>query len=321
MVYTINYMEEKKSLSEIGYIDEDNILPIKPSYIKQHIGNPLVKSHTTEMKQSHYYSVTVAHSYGDISELETMRSHEHRKDKIISKIIIEKPQIEDSLVLESQLGLLEDGILDEFDQMKKIFALDRPLTTGLAKPIKPILCLDLDETLIHSIVGYNGNKIKITRSHEYVSGFFVNENYVMLRPWLHSFLREMKKYYELYVFTASHVSYAAPIIKLIEENEHYFAKVLFRDSCVIMQNIYVKDLDILKIDLSRIVILDNSVLSFSLQLDNGIHIKSFNGSIYDSELYNYCNILQEISMKDDVRVPIKNEFNLQNLFNYYKEVY
>ena len=79
----------------------------------------------------------------------------------------------------------------------------------------------------------------------------------------------------------------------------------------------IKDLRVVSSDLSRIVILDNSVVSFALQMSNGIYIKPFNGATYDDELFKIREVLIELAKEVDVRVFIEKRFEIQKLFDVY----
>jgi TFIIF-interacting CTD phosphatase-like protein len=62
------------------------------------------------------------------------------------------------------------------------------------------------------------------------------------------------------------------------------------------------------------VIVDNSIVSFAFDLDNGVPINSYMGTEEDDrELLFLFSFLQEISLVPDVRVPIKAAFKLSEL--------
>ena len=61
------------------------------------------------------------------------------------------------------------------------------------------------------------------------------------------------------------------------------------------------------------IIIDNSIISFMNQLDNGIPIKEFKGESNDKELPNLILFLNSIKNANDVRVPIKEKYCLSKL--------
>jgi TFIIF-interacting CTD phosphatase-like protein len=82
------------------------------------------------------------------------------------------------------------------------------------------------------------------------------------------------------VFTAAEQTYADMIIDRIDPEKKYFAHRLYRHHCFKVEEVYVKDLRIIDDRcLEDMVIVDNSILSFASQLDNGVPICSFVTSI------------------------------------------
>lgn len=78
------------------------------------------------------------------------------------------------------------------------------------------------------------------------------------------------------IFTAAEQEYADLIIDLIDPNKEFFQHRLYRQHCFKCDDAYVKDLRIIKDrDLEDLVIVDNSIISFAFQLDNGIPICAF----------------------------------------------
>ena len=155
---------------------------------------------------------------------------------------------------------------------------------------KYTLVLDLDETLI---------------------SFRFNKKYkgiLKKRPGLHNFLNKVGTKYELVVFTAGTQEYADPIINIIEKNNKIFAKRLYRQHTVFIDNIFVKDLTRLGRDLSKIIIIDNMPQNFILQKENGIFIKNYFGQDdNDMALLDLIPILLKIASKpnNDVRIELK----------------
>ena len=146
------------------------------------------------------------------------------------------------------------------------------------------LVLDLDETLIH---------FKPNPNNE-------SSGKIMIRPYLYDFLRNIKKYYELIIFTAATQDYADPIINAIEKDEKYFDYRLYRIHTVIIDNDFVKDLSKLGRDLNRTIIVDNMKQNYKNQPNNGITIRPFWGK----------DILKKIAEKN---------MNVISGLKYYKE--
>ena len=152
---------------------------------------------------------------------------------------------------------------------------------------KYTLVLDLDETLIHFKSNPNDDS----------SGL------LQFRPFLTEFLIGVSKYYELIVFTAATQDYANPIIDAIETKGINFEYRLYRIHTAVINNDFVKDLNKLGRDLSRIIIVDNMEQNYKLQPENGITIRPFWGKdANDMALIDLLGILIEIAKRNmDVR--------------------
>jgi CTD small phosphatase-like protein 2 len=151
-----------------------------------------------------------------------------------------------------------------------------------SSPIKPLtLFLDLDETLMSFVFSKE------------------NEGISRMRPYLFQFLNLVKNYYELIIFTAAKSDYADPILDVIERKKGtYFTYRLYRESCSIINNYYVKDIGKFGRDLRKCIIVDNMSQNFRLQKENGILISSFWGEdINDKALFYLGRILVSIGME------------------------
>ena len=134
------------------------------------------------------------------------------------------------------------------------------------------LVIDLDETLIHSLakggrmssghmvevklntaVGFNGTTLGPQHPILY---------YVHKRPHCDDFLRNVSKWYNLVAFTASVQEYADPVIDWLEQERKYFSARYYRQHCTLRNGAYIKDLSSVEPDLSKVMILDNSPLSY-----------------------------------------------------------
>ena len=132
------------------------------------------------------------------------------------------------------------------------------------------LILDLDETLIHSVEKTENCQVTLPDNN----GADIRMN---VRPYVREFLQNMSQFYQIYVFTASTKSYAEPILLHLDPNSSIIKGLLCRPSCVLTtQGCYVKDLRLFsEQNLGNVVIIDNYVHSFGLQMENGIPILPF----------------------------------------------
>ena len=154
---------------------------------------------------------------------------------------------------------------------------------------KKCLVLDLDETLVHS-------SFHVPEAHDLVVSLGLpdgsNQNiYVAKRPGVDEFLARVSEDFEVVIFTASLAHYADPVIDFLTIGMNRFLKApreinlrLYRESCLFLRGLYVKDLSRLGRKLEHTVIVDNSPASFLLQPDHGIPIKSWFSDVKDREL-------------------------------------
>ena len=146
------------------------------------------------------------------------------------------------------------------------------------------LVLDLDETLVH---------------------YFEDEteSYVKVRIGAETFIKELSKYCEICIFTASTKYYADIVIDGLDYN-HLVDYRLYRQHTSINRGINIKDLSKLGRSLEKIIIVDNIEDNYQLQPNNGINISDFEGDENDNELEFLLEDLLEI-----VKVPGKNVIN------------
>lgn len=171
-----------------------------------------------------------------------------------------------------------------------------------------ILALDLDETLVHSTSKSSGDC-------DFFIEVFANEcsclYYVFKRPWVDKFLQTVSEWYHLVIYTASLQEYADPVIHWLEGSgggggggntkTTLFKKKLFRSSCIESGGNWIKDLQLIEEDLSRICLLDNSDFSFEINPDNGIPIESWTCDKKDTGLLDLLPFLDALRFTDDVR--------------------
>lgn len=110
---------------------------------------------------------------------------------------------------------------------------------------------------------------------------------IMLRPDARKMLRRLAKEFELILFTSSIADYANSAIDFIEGKERFFEYRLTKIDCVGVPqiNFHIKDLRVLTLqhtrDIKDIVLVDNQISNFMLQINNGIPVSEFNGDRND----------------------------------------
>lgn len=72
----------------------------------------------------------------------------------------------------------------------------------------------------------------------------------------------MCKWYNLVIFTASVQEYADPVIDWLESERKFFSARYYRQHCTFRHGAFIKDLSSVEPDLSKVMILDNSPLSY-----------------------------------------------------------
>ena len=189
------------------------------------------------------------------------------------------------------------------------------------KTKKKYLILDLDETLVHSsFKPFNINNCLIDPD------IFLNINYnsklyevfVLMRPFVNEFLKEMNKLYHIIIFTASIQEYADPLLDQID-TEKVIKNRLFREDCCLNDDRkYVKDLKVIKHNLGNVILVDNNPVSYSYNKSNGIPIKTWHFDKTDKELLKLIPLLSFLSGVNDVRDYIpkfveNNEINFSNV--------
>lgn len=116
---------------------------------------------------------------------------------------------------------------------------------------KNTLVLDLDETLVHS--SFSSLPCDINFSLILEDQTF--NIFVLKRPGVDRFLKMCCELFEVVIFTASLEEYASPLIDILDK-ERKVPYRLYRDSCSVVNNSYVKDLSRLGRDINNVIIID-----------------------------------------------------------------
>lgn len=127
----------------------------------------------------------------------------------------------------------------------------------------------------------------------------------------------MSENHELVIFTASRQDYADLVIDKIDPNGQYITHRLYRQHCVVFEDLYIKDLRLFsnrkKEDL---IIVDNLIYSFALDLENGIPIKSYYEGKEDYELIFIAEQLEDLKSFMDCASYLETKFNFSRFYKY-----
>lgn len=188
---------------------------------------------------------------------------------------------------------------------------------------KRLAVFDLDETLIHC-------DFKNKRDVQHIIDVPVPSKGkvsigINIRPHWKKALDKIKKKYHIVVYTASHQSYGNAVIDYLDPEKEYFEYRLFRNNCIQIKEdgitYYIKDLRVFKnVELKDIVIIDNSVLSFAFQLNNGLPILPYYSGNRDIELIFLSRYLESIASCDDLRNENAKYIKLSQLLREVKEM-
>lgn len=178
------------------------------------------------------------------------------------------------------------------------------------------IIFDLDETLVHclgeSACATDGIvQVKLSEGRTIPVGFNI-------RPYALECLSKANEYFEVIIFTASLKCYADAILDHLDPSGTLISHRLYRNHCFKKDGNYIKDLRILSNrDLSDIIIIDNSAVSFAFQIDNGIPVVTWESDYKDRELLDLVKHFEELARAEDVRDVIRRKVNMKGLFKEY----
>lgn len=188
---------------------------------------------------------------------------------------------------------------------------------SLRFPERPLLVLDLDETLIHctgdiSLEGRFQMKLDFTRDDGVIIPGLLN-----LRPYVREFLAGVSQHYEIAVFTASLNYYAHTIIDILDPKRDYISHVLDRNYCSkSITGQLVKDLRVFSPKpLNEIILVDNNMYTFAPQPGNGVPIFHYFNDDQDTQLKKLQAFLMSCVKQKEVATPLADYFKLEKLLD------
>lgn len=191
----------------------------------------------------------------------------------------------------------------------KINFLSKVLNLPRAHQNRKTLILDLDETLTHTLKTEENSQISLKISND--SSLFIKT-----RPYVQEFLQFASDEFEVVTFTASQKKYADIILNHLDPENKLIHYRLYREHCYNYKSQYIKDIRILGgRDLKNIIIVDNLMTSFVLQIENGIKISTWTGDPKDTQLKQLIEYLKILKISRDVRTVNRNTFGIHNMIN------
>lgn len=112
-----------------------------------------------------------------------------------------------------------------------------------------IVFVDLDETLIHTIVLESNDIVAIQSlaNDGYFVQFFTKPHLTRIRPFAHEFLRELVKQHSVYLFTNGNDFYANAILEHFNLKQ-YFKKIYAKQSSHLIVEDFGTDFDFKLVD-------------------------------------------------------------------------
>jgi RNA polymerase II subunit A small phosphatase-like protein len=127
--------------------------------------------------------------------------------------------------------------------------------------------------------------------------------FVCKRPGVDVFLERVAALFEVVVFTASLSTYADPVLDFLDPQQRLVRHRLYREHCVQLNGLFIKDLSKLGRSLDDVLIVDNSPASYLLHPDHAWAIRSWFSDPADGELPRLLGPLHELASLPTLSVP------------------
>lgn len=120
----------------------------------------------------------------------------------------------------------------------------------------------------------------------------------MIRPFVKDFLKACKQHWNIVAFTAGSREYAERVLDTIDPFSLYIDNIGSRENCFSWEGHHIKDLRSMvsaNLQLDNMALLDNRLISFAFNFDQGIPILPFTGDSSDQELKDVLPFLEFLS--------------------------
>lgn len=169
-----------------------------------------------------------------------------------------------------------------------------PITT------KPLLILDVDETLIYAAEMPLDHKVD----------FILGQYHVYCRPQLNGFLQACQTKFQIAFWSSSTSDYLGGILRRILPDGLQPVFVWGRERCVrrydpeLQEECFVKDLQKVRrlgYELARVLIVDDTPAKVQRNYGNAVYVSPFYGDTADDELPRLSEYLMSLAEVADVR--------------------
>jgi len=129
---------------------------------------------------------------------------------------------------------------------------------------------------------------------------------ISIRPKVMEVLRALKKYYRIAVYTASVKAYADTILDYLDPDKEIFEARYYRDHCLSILNVHVKDLRLFTQANSKnednwtfdeFILVDNASHSFGFHIDNGYPILPYYNDKDDREMIHLYHFFKSMALE------------------------
>jgi carboxy-terminal domain RNA polymerase II polypeptide A small phosphatase len=172
------------------------------------------------------------------------------------------------------------------------------IVSDLRSPKRPLLVLDLDETLVHST--YNPTYGP--------PDLHVFEFYIYYRPFLQYFLRAISKSFDIGIWSAGTQNYVEEVVSKIMPKDVNPIFVYGRWKCderdfngFIIHVKPLKELEVFGYNIDKMIIVDDSPEKCIDNFENAIIPRKFVGQDFDMELFDLLIYLDSIKYVNNFR--------------------